>query len=166
MMSIIAAVDQNLGIANESGIPWRDQLPSDRAFFRNTIKDQNILMARKTYAELLQPLGKGTNFVLTHHPRDIRPGFEAVTDLDQFLNTHSEQVWNIGGADLYQQTLHVASELVLTRIKYDFGCTKFFPEFENLFQLAWQSPILVESHIQYVFQRWAILEQPKIPHQT
>lgn len=164
MMRIIAALDQAYGIASEHGIPWAGQLPSDSIFFRQTIKGHDILMARGTYQELTRPIGGHQNYVVTHHPEDLRPGFQAVTDVGYFLEHHPGLLWNIGGASLYRQTLLLADELVLTRIEHNFHCTKFFPSFEAHFTLSWESALHQENTIAFKMQRWTAIKQTKLPH--
>lgn len=153
MMRMIAAIDRARGMATDDGIPWT--LPTDQQFFSEQIATGLILMGYGTYVEVEKPLHDHTNYVATHRHAELRPGFEAVHDLPGFLREHaSEQIENIGGANLFTTTLALADELVLTRIDGDFGCTKFFPPFEDDFVRTTVSQPVTENGSTFTFETW------------
>lgn len=153
-MRMIAALDSRHGIATDTGIPWK--LPTDQHFFSEQTADGLILLGYDTYLEVARPLHGRTNYVATRKTGlSLREGFDQVTDVDAFLAEHGDQVvQNIGGAGLFSSTLHLADELVLTRIDGDFGCTKFFPAFEDRFELASESEPITENGATFTFQWW------------
>lgn len=142
MIRAIVAVDDRLGLATDSGIPW--DVPADRAYFRQTTTSGLVLMGFTTYQEFDEPLPQRRNLVATHRDGALRPGFERVADLNPFLAAHqapdADDVWVIGGAGLYAATVARCDELYLTRVEGDFGCTKFFPPFTDDFTLAGSRP--------------------------
>ena len=107
MINIIVAVDSKMGIADEHGLPW--SVEADKKYYRDKIKDSNILMGRGVYDELQEPPSSKKNYVLTHL-ENLREGFAKVDNIEDMV--------------------------YLTRIYGDFKCTKFFPEFENDFYLS------------------------------
>ena len=153
MMRFIAAIDSQRGLATDEGIPWT--LPADQRFFVEQTNDGIILMGFGTYVEFDSPMHGRTNFVATLRTEDLRPGFVAVHSVPEFVAAHHDDVvQNIGGAGLFGSTLPLADELVLTRIRADFGCTKFFPAFEDAFTLATESEPVTENDVTYTFQTW------------
>lgn len=152
-MRLIAAMDEKRGLATETGIPWK--LPTDAKFFRRQTLTGTILMASGTYREFTKPLHDRTNYVLTHSIEPLKSGFEAVGDVDLFLKAHTkEQINNIGGANLFAQTIQHADELVLTQIQADFHCTKFFPEYEDAFTCVDRSEPVTENGVSFCFETW------------
>lgn len=154
MIRFIAALDSNNGIADDNGIPWQGLIPSDVAQFREKTLNSNLIMGMGWYNEQEKPLPDRRNFVANPDPMVIRDGFEQVTDARQFLETFSGDVWVGGGAGLFESTLDLADELYLTRLNKSFECTKFFPEFEDKFELAQESKPVSENNITYTFQVW------------
>lgn len=153
MVRLIAAMDEKRGIATDIGIPWK--LPTDQKFFVDQTKDGLILMGAGTYREFTKPMHGRTNYVVTHDPRPLLSGFEAVHDIDLFFREHQgELIQDIGGASLFDQTLRFADELILTQVYADFQCTKFFPEYEHDFELAQHSETLTENNVSFRFETW------------
>ncbi len=139
MICAVAAMDDRLGLATDSGIPWH--VAADVAHFRATVASSDVLMGYATYSEFDQPLSGGTNFVATRSGTTLRSGFVPVADVDSFLTGGAGAgVWIIGGAQLYARTLPAVEELQLTRVAGDFHCTKRFPPFESAFRMVSDEP--------------------------
>ena len=150
MIKLIAALDEKNGIANNSGIPWN--LKADKEYFRDKISSGNILMGRGVYEELKGPLGNGLNYVLTHR-HALREGFIAISDIDDIIQ-HSDDLWIIGGAEVYGQTINLADEIHITKIHKDFHCTKFFPEINNDFKIVSDSGKLEDNKLVFNFLKY------------
>jgi dihydrofolate reductase len=156
VIRLIAAIDAKRGMADAEGIPWQGNLPSDARYFRDRTAEGIIVMGFRTYEEFDRPLHDRANYVVGR-PRspELRPGFHAVEQLDEFLSDHGDEiVWIIGGAGLYQQTVSVADELYLTQLEGDFQCTKFFPRYDDHFTREWSSEPHEESGISFRFEIW------------
>lgn len=151
MIRAIAALDTHNGIATESGIPW--DLPGDRAYFKEQTWNRDVLMGFNTYKELASPLAGRQNYVWVRSNAPLREGFSAVNDINEFLYNHPE-TWIIGGEGLFRQTLSHVDEIYITRVEGDFKCTKFFPEFEQGFNLVRQSDKKIDKGISYSYQVW------------
>ena len=152
MIRAILAIDEKRGLANEQGIPWN--LPSDRAYVREKTWCGSLLMGYGTYAEFTKPLPGRRNLVVTNDPNKINPGFEAVTDLQKFMSMPPENLWVFGGANLFAQTIDAIDELYITQLKGDFGCTKFFPPYEQKFKLVTRSEPHHENGISFHYEIW------------
>ncbi len=148
----IAAIDKKRGLANEHGIPWK--LPGDIAYVREKTQGGAVIMGYGTYTELTKPLVGRRSFVFYDGMEPLREGFEAVTDLVEFMKNPPDNPWLFGGAGLFAQTIQYANELYLTQLKEDFECTKFFPEYRDDFELSWESDLQRENEVRYTFQIW------------
>jgi dihydrofolate reductase len=155
VIRLIAAMDAARGIAGENGIPWQGRLPTDARYFQDQTAEGTIVMGYGTYAEFSGPLHDRVNYVVAREGTALRPGFEAVADLDGFFADRSGQVvWVVGGAGLYAQSVASADELYITQLEGTFGCTKFFPAFADEFTEASSGPPQVENDIAFRFQIW------------
>ncbi len=154
MIKCIAALDENRGIANDHGIPWQGKIPTDVAQFRQRTLHGNVMMGYGWYVEQKLPLPDRRNLVATTNPEPLRPGFERVTDARAYLQNAKEDIWVGGGAALFASVLDLADELYLTQLEGDFHCTKFFPEFNEKFELQDESQPVTENGITYTFQLW------------
>jgi len=153
MIRLIAAIDSQRGIATDSGIPWK--LPGDSAYFREKTSRGLIVMGRATYDEFASPLHDRENFVFSTTTAPLRDGFQVIAALDQLWDAHpDEDIWVIGGASVYAGTITQAEELLLTQVMGDFGCTKFFPPYEEAFALDSRSQDHQEGGTSYRFETW------------
>lgn len=154
MIRFIVAIDSKRGLANENGIPWQDKLLMDVKYFREKTVGAIILMGYGTYVELKDPLLKRRNVVASSKHKRIREGFELIHNARTFLQNSSEDIWIIGGASLFAQTLDLADELYITQLNNDFQCTKFFPSFKDTFKLKTSSEPQTENDITFRFEVW------------
>ncbi|MCU1363400.1 MAG: dfrA [Acidimicrobiaceae bacterium] len=156
MIRLIAAVDSELGLADDHGIPWQGKIPLDAKYFNDETTEGIIVMGFRTYQEFDKPLHGRENYVVTRPDSgELRPEFTGVDDLSAFLEGHAlDLVWVIGGAGLFAQSLDQADELYITQLDRGFHCTKFFPYFRDAFELVSQLGPHVESGISFLFQVW------------
>jgi dihydrofolate reductase len=153
VINLIVAFDEKMGLADDNGIPWK--LDSDKKYFREKTEHTKVLMGYGTYVEFDQPLPNRQNFVVSHKTKPLKPGFELVTDLDGFIKTNQdENLWIIGGAGLFAQTIKNADRLYITRLLADFHCTKFFPDYETEFSIEQKSELMHENDIDFYFEVW------------
>jgi len=156
MLRLIAAIDENRGVANEHGIPWQGKIPMDTNRFHDMTSNGIIVMGYGTYKEYDKPLHGRDNFVVSHPGGgELRPGFVLVANADQFFDEHQDDVvWLIGGAALFSDSLARADQLLLTQLDGDFHCTKFFPEFAGAFEIKRDDGPYSENGITFHFQDW------------
>jgi dihydrofolate reductase len=158
MIRLIAALDSQRGIATDSGIPWK--LPGDSAYFREKTSRGLIVMGRATYDEFATPLHDRENFVFSTTTAPLRSGFAVVANLAQLRVAHpDEDIWVIGGATVYAETISQSHELLLTQVMGDFDCTKFFPPYEDAFALESRGHDHRESGVSYRFETWRSVAQ-------
>ncbi len=152
MIRCMAALDSKRGIADDHGIPWQGRIPSDIAYYHEKIRGYPVLLGYGFYTELSKPYPGGVNYIATHRNKKLREGFEPVTDARQFLQQFNGDIWNLGGAALFQSTIDLADELYLTQLQGDFHCTKFFPYYAHQLELVSLSEALTEGGISFRFE--------------
>lgn len=155
MIRAIVAIDEKRGLADEAGIPWLGKVPSDHRYYRDQIRNADVIMGYGMYLEMKQPYPNCKNYVATSRTGEtLRAGFTAVYDAREFIKSYASDIWNMGGAGLFTSTLDLNDELYITQLKGDFGCTKFFPVFFNDFQLVYETDPVTENNITFTFQKW------------
>ncbi len=153
MIRLIAALDSQRGIATDSGIPW--SLPQDSEHFRQETSSGLILMGWVTYTEFAAPLHGRDNYVLSRSSGALRDGFLPVGSLEQLHATHpGDDVWVIGGAAVYANTIDQADQLLLTQVLADFHCTKFFPPYIDHFVVTERGSDRRDGHVAFRFETW------------
>ena len=132
-LKAIAAMSENRVIGRDGKIPWH--LPDDFKWFRKTTIGQAVLMGRKTFESLGKPLAGRVNIVATRG--GAIPGVVCIDDLEAFdPGDYAEEVFVIGGAQIYAQTLARCSDLFLSVVRREVEGDAVFPEFEGMFELA------------------------------
>lgn len=124
-----------IGIGNT--LPWR--LPEDLKHFKALTLGHHILMGRKTYESLGRPLPGRTSVVITRSQNLQVPGCIVANSISEAIAAcnNDDEIFFIGGENLYRQALDVADRIYLTEIKADFSGDAWFPEFDtNLWQEA------------------------------
>src|SRR5512143_1043421 len=130
-ISVIAALARNRVIGIENRLPWR--LPEDLAHFKALTLNHPILMGRKTFESLGRPLPGRTNVVITRNA-DYRPDGCLVADSIPAaiaLCGDADEVFFIGGADLYAQAIPLADRLYLTEVDVDATGDAWFPDYDR-----------------------------------
>lgn len=152
MVRLIAAIDRQRGIAKGGLQPWK--ITTDEEYFKDKthLFGGNLLMGSKTFEVIGHPLPNRRNFVLNKDENLHIDGVELVRDLNDFLQNFHEDIWVIGGASVFEQTLAHADELYLTCIDADFGCDQFFPEFESVFQETEKSDLHEENGFIFTYR--------------
>lgn len=151
MIRHIAAVDGSRGIAKNGQIPWN--LPADGKYFWDMTAKYGgrVLMGYRTFEAMKRPMAGRENYIATRRKDNYVHGASAVHDLDMFLNNFKEDLWIIGGSEIYTQTLQRADELYITEIDAEFSCDRFYPPYKEQFELSSQSPTYYENGLNYRF---------------
>ena len=141
-------MSENRIIGNAGDIPWH--LPEEFKWFKQATMGGVLVMGRKTYESIGQPLPGRETYVLSRQPLDI-PGVTSLTDVKQVREIQTDKtIWIAGGAEIYRQTLDDCDEIFLTRIhRHCEGDTRF-PDFEDQFEIA----EVIEKNDAYTIERW------------
>ena len=128
----IAAMSLNRVIGCGNKIPWH--IPEDFKWVKATTLGHVIVMGRKTFESIGRPLPRRENIVLTQQTLDI-PGVTIIHSLADLEGIDSEkEIWILGGAEIYRQTLPHCSDFYLSVIKREVEGDTFFPPFEDTFE--------------------------------
>lgn len=119
-LSIIVARAANGVIGRDNALPWR--LPADLAHFKRTTIGRPIVMGRKTWDSIGRPLPGRRSLVVTRNASWSAPGAERASSLDAALAACADvdEVFVIGGAQLYADALPRADRVVVTEIARDY----------------------------------------------
>jgi len=135
-ISLIAALSQNSVIGKNNDLPWR--LPDDMKFFMQTTSGHHIIMGRKNYDSLpskFKPLANRINIVVSRQVDLMAPGCIVVDAIEKGIEiakkANETELFIIGGAEIYRQSLHLANYLYLTEIKAIISGDTYFPEFDR-----------------------------------
>jgi len=132
MKRIIVAYDQKRGIGASNDLLWVRDLPADLRHFREVTTGSTIIMGRKTYESIGRPLPDRHNIVISRTPEKIE-GVTVVTSLDDaYTAASTEDVYVIGGGQIYQLALDSVDEILATEVGATFPAAEiFFPELDK-----------------------------------
>lgn len=127
-ISLIAAMSLERVIGVKNQLPWH--LPDDLRRFKQLTLGKPVVMGSQTYLSIGKPLPGRENFVLT---RDVDKHFEGcfmVHDVGSLVEAVKafEEIFIIGGAQIYQQFLPIADRLYLTVVQTSVAGDAYFPE--------------------------------------
>lgn len=127
-ISLIAAMANDRVIGFDNKLPWT--LPEDLKYFRHMTVGKPILMGRKTWESLPQPLAKRRNMVLSQKAGFFPKGGEKFATLHAALQSLApgSELMVIGGGEIYRACLPYAERMYLTEIHAKFHGDTFFPE--------------------------------------
>jgi len=127
------AKNRTIGVNNT--LPWR--CPEDLKHFKALTMGHHMIMGRKTYDSIGKPLPGRTTVVVTRNTDLSIDGCTVVHSLQKAIAacTGDEEVFVVGGAELYRQAITLVDTLYITEIQQDVEGDAFFPEFDAS---AWQ----------------------------
>ena len=154
VLSLIAAVANNRVLGKDNQLLWH--LPGDMRHFRETTRGKPVIMGRKTWESLpekFRPLPGRQNVVVSRNPAYSAPGAILVRSLEEAIGkVEGDEIFVIGGAELYRQALPVAERLYLTEIAADFEGDCWFPEYSlNQWEELSRSQPTEEGGLAYTF---------------
>ena len=126
-INIVVAIGSNNAIGKNNKLLWH--LPKDLKHFKELTTGHTVIMGRKTYDSVGKPLPNRRNIVITRQQIDI-PGCEVVNSLDQAIGLckSEEEVFIVGGAEIYKQAMQVTNSIYLTIVHQSFDGDTYFPE--------------------------------------
>lgn len=133
-LSLLVAMARNRVIGKNNTLPWH--LPADLKHFKALTMGHPIIMGRKTYESIGRVLPGRTNVIVTRQKAYQVLGAITVNSIDDALKVCQEgvegndEVFLIGGAELYRQTLGRCNRIYATEIQRDFDGDAFFPRID------------------------------------
>lgn len=140
MFTAIAAIDNKNAIGKDGGL--LAHIKEDMAHFRSTTLSHTVVMGRKTLESFpnKRPLPKRRNIVLSRNISSVE-GAEVVKSVYELLSLLGDEqdVFVIGGGEIYSLLMPYCSTLILTEIDADLGGDVFFPKFDKS---EWRATVL------------------------
>lgn len=136
-MNIIASVDKNWGIGKNGNL--LDRFKEDMLFFKNKTLGNIVIMGRTTFNSLpgAKPLPNRENIVLSKNPGfnpENTAVFNDINNAVQYALSKypSENIYFIGGAEVYRQALDICDTAYITKFSADYSPDCFIPNLDNL----------------------------------
>lgn len=129
MITIIAAAAANNALGKDNDLIWH--LPDDFKRFKQITTGHFIVMGRKTFESFPKPLPNRTHVIITRQEDYTAPeGCIVVNSLKKAIAicTKDEDIFIIGGGEIYQQSMSIANKIELTRVFTSPEADTFFPE--------------------------------------
>jgi len=130
MIILIAAASQNNALGKNNDLIWH--LPNDFKRFKALTTGHHIIMGRKTFESFPNPLPNRTHIVITRQKNYSAEGCIIVDSLESAIeiSPNDEDVFIIGGGEIYSLALPLAHKIELTRVFETFEADTFFPELD------------------------------------
>jgi len=134
MITIVAACSSNRVIGKDNKLIWN--VPGDLKRFKEMTSGHTVLMGRKTYESIGRPLPNRRNVILSRNSELIVEGCFTYTSLVDTLDMFKNDVFIIGGEEIYRQSLPYVNRIELTLIHKEFEGDAFFPEIPLNFKMV------------------------------
>ena len=128
-ITAVVAIASNYAIGKNNQLLWH--LPNDLKHFKNITAGGTVIMGRKTFDSVGKPLPKRRNIVITRQDIEIE-GCEVVRSVDEAIAIckTEDEVFIVGGAEIYRQAMHLINRIYLTIVHHSFDADTFFPEID------------------------------------
>jgi dihydrofolate reductase len=128
MITLIAAASENNALGKDNQLVWH--LPNDFKRFKEITSGHYIIMGRKTFESFPKPLPNRTHVIITRQKEYHAEGCIVVNSIEKAIEIapKTEDVFIIGGAEIYKQSIDFADKIELTRVHANFEADAFFPE--------------------------------------
>jgi len=129
-ISLIVAMARNRTIGMNNTLPWR--CPEDLKHFKTLTMGHHIIMGRKTYDSIGKPLPGRTTVIVTRNASLQIADCLMANSLSAAIVACAEdnEIFIVGGAELYAQALPLVDTLYITEIQQDVEGDAYFPTFE------------------------------------
>ena len=129
LISLIAAASENNVIGKNNGLPWN--MPNDMKYFKNTTWGMPVIMGRKTFESMDEPLAGRMNIVITNQHNWKSAEAVAVKSWNDAIfvakEADTKEVFVIGGGQIFKDFIEKADRIYLTRIHGIVDGDIFFP---------------------------------------
>lgn len=108
-------------------LPWL--LADDLRRFQNLTRGHTVVMGRKTFESIGRPLPNRHNVVLSRS-QPVITGVQVIGDAAEISNLEADEIFIIGGAAVYEQTMDMADRLYITEVHTRLEGDAFFPDID------------------------------------
>jgi len=128
MKSIIVAYDRNRLIGGNNSLLWQGQMKADMRRFRELTTGNVVIMGRKTFDSIGQPLPNRQNIVISRQALKIAGVSVACSLDDAYAQSEPDKnIYVIGGGQIFEQSLSSVDEILATEIDATFDGDTYFP---------------------------------------
>ncbi len=156
ILSLIVAVAENNAIGIHNTLPW--YLPEDLKFFKRTTIGKPVIMGRKTYESVGEPLPGRLNIVLSGDKNLELPEavllYENINDaIERLQNDNIEEAFVIGGGKVFESTMPLIDRMYITRVHTSIpDADAFFPDVDHThWKLTWEEKHTADDKHKYDF---------------
>lgn len=138
-ISLIAAIaSENRALGKNNRLIY--YIPEDLKRFKQITSGHPIIMGRKTFESIGQPLPNRKNIVVTHDKDYFAEGITVVHSVEEALKEAegTDEVFIIGGGQIYQEAIKLADKLYLTVIEGNPEADTFFPDFQDFKKVVFE----------------------------
>lgn len=132
-ISIIAAIGKNRELGKDNKLLWH--IPDDLPRFKKLTTGHPIVMGRKTFESIGRPLPNRTNIVVTRDSSYDVEGVVVVHSIEKAIEEakkkDKEEIFVIGGGQIYEQALPFADRLYLTIVDAQAEADTYFPDYSE-----------------------------------
>lgn len=130
---IMAAKAKNNVIGKDNDLIWH--LPTDLKFFKQTTKGHTLIMGRKTFESLANPLPHRDSWIVTRNKDYSAEGITPFLSIESAIETAEQKglktVFILGGGEIYRQSMDIADKLIITEVHENFEGDTVFPEIDE-----------------------------------
>lgn len=164
MLSIIVATDMNGGIGKDNKLMWH--IPDDLKRFKEITLNKTVIMGRKTFESLPFQFGfpDRNNIVITNKISGIHDGVTYTNDIDRLIKEYQysdEEVFVVGGAEIYKQFLPYCETIYQTNVRSKFEADTFFDFSLEEFVLLYSSKLYTNGKYDYKFNTFVRMKPHK-----
>ncbi len=131
---IVAFSDENQSIGSNNQLMWK--ISGDMKRFKELTTGHTVIMGRKTFESIGKTLPNRTNIIITRQ-NILIPGALIANSLEQALKqaflTEKEEIFIIGGGEIYKQSIQQADKIYATIVKTLDKGDVFFPDYREMF---------------------------------
>lgn len=158
MTTIVVAMGLKNEIGADNKLLWH--LPTDLKNFKELTSNHPIIMGRKTYESIGKPLTNRTNIVVSRKKDWFQEDILIVGSIKEaikFAKKIDEEIFIIGGGNIYEQTLEITDKLEVTQVKAELEADVFFPKID---EKIWQKTNEIchekdeKNEYDFCFQTW------------
>lgn len=130
-ITLIVAAAENNAIGKNNQMLWH--LPNDFKYFKKNTLAHSVVMGRKTFESIGKPLPERRNIILTRDMNFTHEEVDVANSINEVLNycRDEREIFIIGGAEIYKQTLPLADKILLTLVHTTIDGDAYFPELLN-----------------------------------
>ena len=148
-------MSENYVIGLKNKLPWH--ISADLKNFKNITLGNPIIMGRKTYDSIGNPLKDRDNIVISRDNSLKIDGVEVVDSLEKaiFMTAEAPETFIIGGQQIYQIALPIATHMYVTNVEGNFEGDAYFPDYN---QQEWREvdreDLITEDNLKFSFLKY------------